>query len=397
MKRSAILATVAFGAAVQAPVQAAPAAAAAPAAVAAPAAPVYAPAPAIEAATSPAPLAPVSASLLQNHPGAPTGIEDVLLVPSASAGQKAAAFQWGGTQAEGYVLWNKFFAAAQHTGGTNPDAQTLASFGLMTSKYGAGLSIATRDTTNEDAQGSKETTTRALTQLKLFGSMSLGHDFDAYASVQRLLLDDYDVDDNGDETYHPAPRHELFQLQVGARKYPDAGVEGLAWNAYTNLGMEYDREAVSPTNRAKNNSALLASVAGQVGYVLISEGVTLLPGADAYVDYANGPENPDYSLAVGVRPYVAIILPLFEHWTLKGGVGYAFEQTLVDNLKGDPSVFADHQLITGTSGNFGLRYEHKRWAVEAQIGNQLITKGTSSLFDGTTGNLFSSLALTVGL
>ena len=141
MKSSAILAFVATATFAQAPV-------AAPTTVAAPApapAPVSYAAPA--AAGSEAPLAPLSTGLLQNHPGAPTGIDDVLLVPSASAGQKAAGFQWSNpATGEAYVLWNNLFAAAQYTGGAGNAARTLASFGFMTPAFGLGFSVAIRDT-----------------------------------------------------------------------------------------------------------------------------------------------------------------------------------------------------------------------------------------------------------
>ncbi|MEK7391306.1 MAG: hypothetical protein AAB214_01965 [Fibrobacterota bacterium] len=401
MKRISLLALSATAAMAQAPKATAPVAAAtAPAPVAAPvsyaAAPVsYAPAAATTEAAS-APLAPISGRLLQLHPGAPVGVEDVLLVPSSSAGQKAVAFEWAdSSQTQAYVLWNNIFAAAQITGGAAADAQTIASFGYMTPAFGAGLSIATRDTSWETVQSVKTTETRALTQLKLFGSATLPS-MDVYGSIQRVLKAAYTVADNGDVTVHPAPRHEQFLAQVGARQYPAANAEGLAWNATVTGGLDYNRTAVGQ----KNLSTLIAYLDGQVGYVFISEGITFLPGLDAYLHYSNGPRSPDYSLVGNVSPYAAVLLPLFDHWVLKGGARYAFEQTLIDNQQGDPSVFNDHQLITGTSGNFGVRYERKRWAVEAQLGNKLLTKGPAIISgnDGTDAyNLFASLGLTVNL
>jgi len=390
VKRTAILAAFATASMAQVPMHTATVAA--PAAAPAPAPAAFAAAPAAEANGDAAPLAPLSSTLLQGHPAAPTGIDDVLLVPSASAGQKAVGFQYYAPGAgEGYVIWKNIFAAAQYTAATAAtDAQTIASFGVALPSFGAGLSIATRDTTNESAADVKATTTRALTQLKLFGSLPLGRNTDGYFSIGRFLQEDYLVTDNGSTTIRGVPRHERYLLQAGMRKYPATGAEGLGWNVVTTDGFDYDRAFAGQ----KNDMVLLANVLGQVGYAFVTDGVNFFPGVDVALNYSNGNgvtgayTHPDYALAFDLSPYAALLVPMSEHVTFKGGARYTFEQTLVDNAKGDPSVFTDHQLIGGLTGNVGLRYEYKRGAIEAMVGNGIV---------GGTGGFFASVALTANL
>lgn len=391
MKSSAILAFVATAAFAQTPV-------AAPAPVVAPApAPVSYAAPA--AAGEVAPLAPLSTGLLQNHPGAPTGIDDVLLVPSASAGQKAAGFQWSNpATGEAYVLWNNLFAAAQYTGGGAAAAQTLASFGFMTPAFGLGFSVAVRDSMHENGDanpannGYKTTWTRSFTQQKLFGSVSLGREEDLYFSLRHVVPVDYNVMvDNGGTVQTRSDRQDSVLLNVGLRKYPAAGVSGMAWNASVTGGYLYDN------SMGKDNDMVwLGGLDGQLGYVAISNGIEFLPGVDAYIHYANGygaasatSTIPDYAVIAGLSPYAAIIVPVYDHLSFKGGARYAFEQTLIDRQPAKPSDFADHELLTGLTGGVGLRYEHKQGAVEAQFGNGLIGPAA--------GGFFGSIALTANL
>jgi hypothetical protein len=383
VKRFTILALTATAVMAQVPATAAPAPVAAPVA--------YAP---VATAAEEAPLAPISMQLLQNHPGAPTGVEDVLLVPSANAGQKAVAFEWSGANdAQAYVLWKNYFAAAQYTGAAAAtDAQTIASFGLMNPAWGAGVSLAYRDSTREDAASNQQTTYRALSQAKLFGSMAWDGK-DVYGALLWQKPTDNVVTTPANGSANTDPRTDLVLLDAGVRKYPAAGVEGSAWNGLVTLGYAYDRPAGE-----KNPMIWVANLDGQYGYVLITDGINFLPGIDAYVHYTNGFADPDYRSAFGVSPYAALILPLYEHWTLKGGARYAVEQTLNDVQQGKPSTFEDHGLITNTTGNVGLRYTRNRWAVEAQIGNGLLTHGPYLISGGAgTGDLFASLALTVNL
>jgi hypothetical protein len=374
-------------------------------AFAAPTAAVSAPAPVAATYSAPssseaAPLAPITSTLLQGNPGAPVGIDDVLLVPHASAGQKAAAFEWAdddGNKTQAFVLWNKFFAAAQYTGPVNGDsaAKTIASLGIMTPAWGAGVSLAYRDSTYEATSGAKSTAKRALNQAKLFGSANVGG-LDVYGSLLWANPTTNSYIDPATGSSYTYTESDSLVLTVGARKAPAAGVEGLAWNAILALGDKYYR---SRSDDDKGHDIYMLGFEGQLGYVLVSDGITLLPGVDAYAIHYNGDGNfgDDYANVFGVSPNLSIILPLFEHWTLLGGARYRVEQTLVDDYAGKPSEFNDHGLITNTTGSFGLRYEHTRWAVEAQIGNQLLSTGTSTLFDSNAGKLFGSLALTVNL
>lgn len=369
---------------------------AAPATVAPAPAPAPAPVASVAYATpgaDVAPLAPVSTQLLQNHPGAPLSIDDVLLVPSASAGQKGVAFQWAnGNNTEAYILWDKYFAAAQYTGGADSAAKTIASFGLMNPVFGAGLAFAYADHyTEPTSTNPNRTVHQELSQAKLFGSTGW-EGKDVYAS----LLWEKPTPNLATDPSAPADeRSDSVLLSVGMRKYPATGVEGLAWNGMFNTGYKYGRNDGAAV--ANGETVFLAGLGGQVGYVFISNGIQFLPGVDGFVNYANGVANPDYRIGFGASPYAAIILPLYEHWTLKGGARYVVEQTIADSAQGKPSRFNDNAMISNTQGSVGLRYEHSRWAVETQIGNGILSSGPYMISGTPAGNLFASLALTVNL
>lgn len=348
------------------------------------------------AAAPEAPLAPVNTSLLQGNPGAPNSIDDVLLVPSASAGQKGAAFEWADeNHVQAYVLWNNFFAAAQYTPGgyadttdslarTDLSAQAIASFGYMTPSFGIGLALAYRDTTHENTDASGTTAYRQFSQAKLFGSVSTGA-MDIYGSL--LWAKPYDNDYSlKSEKY--TSRSDSLMLQAGARHAPAAGSEGLAWNGNVTAGFDY--------RRGVNGTIWYAQLYGQVGYVFFTDGINFLPGVDVDLATANAKGTPDYKYVVAAAPYLAITVPLFEHWTLAGGAKYRVEQTLDDETKGDPSTFDDHGLITNTTGNVGLRYARDRWAAEAGISNGFLNRGPNFV-SGASGDLLYSFGFTVNL
>ena len=364
------------------------------------------------AAAPEAPLAPINTSLLQGNPGAPISIDDVLLVPSASAGQKGAAFEWAdGNHVQAYVLWDKFFAAAQYTPTSSetlrlhfaddsydtvvsPTAQTIASFGYMTPGLGLGLSLAYRDSSIEDVQTNQDSKYYKFSQVKLFASVS-NSAMDIYGSLvwAKPTVNDWAAYEGDNGQYYL--RTDSVMLQLGARHAPAAGAEGLAWNGNVSLGYDYYRLSGSDAN--KGEYTWLANVFGQVGYVFFVDGINFLPGSDVYVDYANGKSNPDYGFVVGVAPNLAISVPLFEHWTLAGGAKYHVEQTLIDGTAGKASSFADHGLITNTTGNVGLRYARDRWAVEAQVANSFLSNGPYIASGNQTTGMLASFGFTVNL
>ena len=230
-----------------------------------------------------------------------------------------------------------------------------------------------------------QTITRSFTQQKLFGSVSLGREEDLYFSIRHVVPADYDVTvDNGGTVQDRSDRQDSVLLNLGVRKYPAAGVSGVAWNASVTGGYLYDN-----SYGKDNDMTWLGALDGQLGYVVIANGIEFLPGVDAYLHYANGYTAPDYGLIAGVSPYAAVIVPVYDHLSFKGGARYAFEQTLIDVQAAKPSEFTDHELLTGLTGGVGLRYEHKQGAVEAQFGNGLLGPAP--------GGFFGSIALTVNL
>jgi len=343
-------------------------------------------------------LAPVAASLMQGNAAAPVSIDDVLLVPHASAGQKAVGFEWADANgSQGYILWDKFFAAATKlsAGTTDTTAQTLASFGYMTPAFGAGLSLGYRELRQETTTNIRANSYYALSQIKLFGSAPLGAN-DLYGSLvwakgslTTVWVDAPNVP-SFPKTYQ---RSDSLSLNAGLRHGPAAGQEGLGWNLTGTIGQNYVRVAGS-----KEESQYIFKVLGQVGQAYVIDGITFLPGADVFYNHANGKgtEFDDYDNEFGIAPNASITVPVFEHWTLRGGLKYAAYTTINDGVQGDNSAFQDWALISQTTGNFGVRYARDRWAAEAGVSNGFLNRGPYFV-SGANGDLFYTLGFTVNL
>lgn len=340
-------------------------------------APTIAPAiaPATTATASEAPYAPVVTQLLNAHPGAPTSIDDVLLVPHTSAGQKAATFEWANKdQVQAFVLWDKVFAAAQ----VNPGkAQTLTSAGYMTPAWGAGAKFAYADSTYEDTLNNKSQTYYRLNQIELFGSYLLDG-MDLYGSFGWSKPSDNTwVDPTGsnpDADAYTLPRTDLLTLSVGLRKYPASGVEGHAWNLQAKVKYNYAR-TIHGGGDSIPTVEWASELYGQYGYVFLVDGISFLPGVNVDYTHVNAVEDPDYANDLVVSPNVSVIVPLFEHWTLMGGAIYNLGQNLTDNKSGKKSEFRDHFTTSSTTGKIGLRYVHGRWAADAAVSNSFLTSG----------------------
>lgn len=334
--------------------------------------------PATEAvATGPeAPLAPVVTGLLQSHPGAPTSIDDVLLVPHASAGQKAATFEWATqNQVQTFILWDKYFAAAQYSGSGAPSPETLASFGYMTQAFGAGFKMAYSDSTLESNDNEKEQHYYALNSIELFGSMPFGGK-DLYGALAWKKPSTNVWFDNSavapEEDPYTLPRTDLVSLNAGLRAYPAAGAQGAAWNAQLTTAYFYTRFARGGDSVV--NTAWSVNLLGQYGHVFIVDGISFFPGVDVNVSHFNA-KSPDYLNAFAVSPNASVIVPLFERWTLMGGARYTLSQTLNDYTAGKSSEFRDAFTTSGTSGSVGLRYVRGRWAVDAAVENSFLSSG----------------------
>jgi len=372
---------------------------AAPAAPVAPATTYSAPSTAAAGNEKEAPLAPVAASLLQGNAAAPVTIDDVLLVPHSSAGQKAVGFEWANASStQAYILWDKYFAAAQATGGTAAtDAQTLASFGYMTPGFGAGLSLAYNENRTESVDNKRTNTYYNLSQVKLFGSYLLGAN-DLYGNLTWAKTPNNTVwqDDPAVPTMpKTTQRYDYVGLNLGLRHGPAAGQEGLGWNLAGTGGYNYSRSA---TVGDEGGYSWLFAAFGQVGYSFVVDGINFLPGADAYWVHRNAKANYDYNNVFAIRPTAAISVPVFEHWTLRGGAAYDIQATLGDATQGDKSSFNDYTTITNTTGNVGLRYSRDRWAVEAQVENSFLASGPYIISgQAPSGNFLARLGFTVNL
>lgn len=346
-----------------------------------------------------APLAPVAASLLQGNAAAPRTIDDVLLSPHSSAGQKAVGFEWASASStQAYILWDKYFAAAQSTGATvATSAQTLASFGYMTPGFGAGLSLAYNEHRTESEDNERENTYYALSQVRLFGSYLMGAN-DLYGGLvwaktpsATVWQDDPSIPSMPKTTQ----RYDYVGLNLGLRHGPAAGQEGLGWNVAGTGGYNYSRSA---TVGDEGGYSWLFAAYAQAGYSFLVDGINFLPGADIYWTHRNAKASYDYYNLIGIRPTAAISVPVFEHWTLRGGAAYDIRTTLSDATQGDPSSFDDNTAITSTTGNVGLRYSRDRWAVEAQVENSFLASGPYIISgQAPSGNFLARLGFTVNL
>lgn len=328
-------------------------------------------------ATGPeAPLAPIATILLQAHPAAPTSIDDVLLAPHASAGQKAVTFEWATQdQVQAYILWDKYFAAAEYSGIGAPSAQTRASFGYMTQAFGAGAKLRYSDSTLESSDNEKAQHYYALNSIEVFGSMPWAGK-DLYASLDWTKPNtnswyDYSAVAPKEDPY-TLPRTDKVGLNVGLRTYPAAGVQGSGWNAQLLTAYHYARNERGGDSVV--STAWSATLYGQYGHVFIVDGISFLPGVDGVISHYNA-KSPDYLNTFAVSPNASVIVPLFEHWTLMGGARYTLSQTLNDYTVGKKSDFADAFTTSGTSGSVGLRYVRGRWAVDAAVENSFLSSG----------------------
>lgn len=278
----------------------------------------------------------------------------------------------------------------------------------MTPGYGAGVTLAFSDATTEDLQAVKKTNTYSFTQAKLFGSLPM-FGGDLYGNLTwaksglgttKYISDTavMSTDANGNPVLEKKTdvikeRYDSLMINAGLRKYPAANVEGLAWNVALGLGTQYARQ---PNTEGDNN--WLLNLDAQIGYIAIVDGVSFLPGAAVSWHHGNstGIQFSDYTNAWDLTPSVAVIVPIVEHWTLKGGAAFTIEQTLNDDTKGDPSTFDDHTTIQNTKGNFGVRYARDRWAAEAGVNNGFLNHGPYFI-SGSGSDLFYTLGFTLNL
>jgi len=400
VKRISLVALSATAAMAQAPKAAAPVAA--PAAAPAPApvaysAPVsYASAPAASeaASESSAPLAPIHDALILGNPALPSSIAWVLTAPSDFAGGKReAAFQWnGGPGGEGIAIIDQYYGAFSANG-----TQGQLAGGYINSAFGAGLrfnfektSFAS-DTTNATLRVTEQNTTVAPTSFGLVGSLPLagltvfGHiDWGTpttYGSTTNKL-----VLANATTTTSASSRSDALTLGVGAASEAK-GDRGLSWNAGAEFGYSASRAAGVSSDDVHPRYTL--DLSGNAGRTFSADKFILAPGLSGTLGYWNefgGTDinyaaghtfrgNADYGYSFALIPNLSTILPVFEHWFLKGcaygGISYQYE----DVLKGPKTNGYGEFQTTGPGGIVGVRYERGRWAAEALVSNSFLSNG----------------------
>ncbi len=365
-----------------------------------------APAPVAAAPATPtgatAPLAPIHDDLILGNPALPGSIGYLMITPSDFYGKREAAFQWSGSGASsfdgsGLAVVDQFFTGFSAAG----DHGQIAG-GYLTPGFGVGLRLNVHKTSynNDDAtvaDPAKEAHhTYAPTGLGLFGSMPFGG-LTAYGHV------DYSTPENyGDSTWVTATdnvtrasRRDSVSVGAGLMS-PALGDKGISWSLGLDLAYNrYRAEGVSDEDAEKVYYVLQT---GSIGKTWSTGGYILAAGVNEALSYRNGKggrgDRPDWGYGVYLTPTLATILPIFESWDLKGGTGLELHYKSHDPQVGETAHTYGEMLSATPVGLFGLRFEHGRWAAEAQVANAFLSNGPHLISGTPTGGLFGSFAVT---
>gem|GEM_PF-1295141 len=399
MKRISLLALSATAAMAQAPKATAPVAAApAPAPVAAP---VSYSAPSMAATTaateSSAPLAPIHDALVFGNPALPTSIAWVLTAPSDFAGGKReAAFQWAGGSPSfngtAIAIIDQYYGAFA----ANGDQGQLAG-GYISSAFGAGLRFNFRktgfssDSTSAVPRVVEQDSTFSPTSFGLVGSMPLAG-LTVFAHLDWGTPETYgssntkSVAGNTTASTSSSSRSDLIALGAGVASAA-MGDAGLSWKANLELGYSSTRPAGVSSDDV--HPRYTADLTGNVGRTFTADRFILAPGMLATLGYWNeygntsanfAPNhqyrgNADYGYSFALVPNLSTILPVFEHWTVKGTAFAGLEYKHEDALARDKSNGYGLFQTTGPGGILGVRYERGRWAAEAQVNSAVLSNG----------------------
>lgn len=418
MKRYALLA-LAGSAMAQVP---APAPTLAPAPVPAPVAPV-------DGAKNLAPLAPIHDVLLQGNPAVDGSIALAVSTPHDFYGQRAAAFQWaGGTsdfQGNAIAVCDKVFAGFD----VYKNFGNLTG-GYMTRTWGAGARL----TFNRYTASTSDSITNpnlleadssySPTSIGAFGSMALENKQEAYARIDWFTPSSYGS--RKTDTYVGAnrtssevsSRADGFHVGGGVRTEAK-GPRGYSWN----VALDYANFNVRNSGQPSDSTFTVHTIheLGQLGKTVEADGNVLAMGVDQRFILANGRggsadtsytvvtagrpgavayQSPDWRYWVTIEPNLAVIIPIFESWTLLGGAKTGLVYTRWDEEVGEKGLSEARLTTTAPTGNVGVRYAKPgaRWAAEAEVSSELLSNGPYFVTGaGTTKPALMSFAVTVGI
>lgn len=388
MKRIALVALSATAAMAQVPTATATAAAA----------PVAATPVAYSTAAS-APLAPIHDNLVMGNVALPGSLGYLMVTPSDYFGKREAAFQWNGGNTtnfngSGLAVVDQYFTGFDAVGG-----QGKLAAGYIAQAFGAGLKL------NFDKRGyiadevavgqiEEYDSTFAPTSFGVFGSAPLAG-LTVYGNVDWGTPEDYGSTTAriASGTRTASSRSDALTVGLGVIT-PANGDNGLSWAAALKLTHSSTRQSGESDKDASSDYEIVQT--GSIGTTFSASGFVLATGFDESITYENGKgygTTPDWGYEIVLKPTLATILPVFEHWTVKGGTGLALSYDREDNQVGDDEEISSHLWSATPEAIVGIRYERGRWAAEAAVENAFLNRGPNFV-SGAAGNLFTSFAVT---
>lgn len=407
MKRTSLSLLAAVGAAMAAP---APAPVPAPTPVVATPAPVavaepvaYA-APVSTVANGPAaPASPATNTMIQRNIALSGGIDAMSYVPHKYADKSFASFQWSGTNsAEAWAAFDTWATSFR----INQGAGDLAGYWL-TPDLGLSAIVSMRrqrtvsDVTSEPAPGADlhvvttEDTVLAFDGLELGASVPRG-DMHLYASLRARSLGSGDFEEETeasapgfDTSFSEATASRNFRagFTVGARTY--ASPNGSAWQAQ--LSYDYDHLRASGAKDA--NIVHRLRLSGRWGQRKDIDGYAIAYGVNPLLSHVDAKSNPDVRDTISLPPNVAIEIPLFQNWTLKGGATLPLVMIYDDAVAEDDEGSVWSLSTNAPTGNVGVRYGRGRWAAEAVVSSAFLSNGPWFLSGQPTPGALAQFAL----
>lgn len=403
MKRMTLSLVAAVGAAIAAP---APVAAQAP--VVATPAPVAAPvayaAPAPATSNGPAaPASPATNTMIQRNIALTGGIDAMSYVPHKYADKSFASFQWGGTnniQAwAAFDSWAVNFRTQQDSvRGALRTSHHLAGYWL-TPDLGLSAAISldrkrtVSDVTSEPVPGADlhvvttEDTVLAFDGLELGASVPRG-DMHLYAGLRARSLGSGDFEEETEESipgrdtsYSEATSSKNFRagFTVGARTY--ASPNGSAWQAQ----LSYDYDHLRASGEKDANIVHRIRLNGRWGQRKDIDGYAIAYGVNPVLSHVDAKAAPDVRDTLSLPPNVAIEIPLFQNWTLKGGATLPLTMVYDDAVADDDEGSVWSLNTNAPTGNVGVRYGRGRWAAEAVVSSAFLSNGPYFLTGSTQG------------
>jgi len=354
------------------------------------------------AGTSSAPVSPATNALIQRNIALSGGIDAMGYVPHKYADKSFASFQWSGTNSA--TAWAAFdtWAASFRV---NNGAGDLAGYWLKPDLgLGAVVSFRRQRTTTVETtpnagtngddvvETTVEDTVYAADGLELLASKPFG-DLHAYANVHARSLGSgdmsYEVTGADVPDQSTASRNYRAGVTIGVRTY--AAPNGSAWQ----LQASYDYDYLRASGEDESNLIHRFRVNGRWGQRKDVDGFAIAYGVNPVFSHVDGKAAPDVRDTLSLPPNLALEIPLFQNWTLKGGATLPLAMVYDDAVAGDDEGSVWSLRTDSPTGNVGLRYGRGRWAAEAGVSNGFLAAGPYFLSGNTGAGTLVDFALVV--